>query len=120
MFRRRIYAQGFTLLAMVGGSAYWESDRKKRAQYDQVLDDKKRFEKRDAWIRELEARDEEEQAERRMREARRSDRRAVSAAVSPPSDGPGTSSIIRSILEDRDKRGQGGILPLLRSDWIRK
>ncbi|KAJ9627012.1 Respiratory supercomplex factor 1, mitochondrial [Taxawa tesnikishii (nom. ined.)] len=68
MFRRRIYAQGFTILAMVGGSAYWESDRAKRKQYEGLLDDKKRQEKRDAWIKELEARDAEEEELRRMRD----------------------------------------------------
>jgi hypothetical protein len=56
MFRRRIYAQGFTILAMVGGSAYWESDRAKRGQFDELSEEKRRKEKRDAWIRELEVR----------------------------------------------------------------
>ncbi|EMC94477.1 hypothetical protein BAUCODRAFT_48025, partial [Baudoinia panamericana UAMH 10762] len=60
MFRRRIYAQGLTILAVVGGSAYWETDRKKRAEYDTLVEDKRKKEKHEAWLRELEAREEEE------------------------------------------------------------
>jgi len=68
MFRRRIYAQGFTILAMVAGSAYWESDRSKRKQFGDLLEEQKRKEKRDAWIKELEVRDAEDEEYRRMRE----------------------------------------------------
>lgn len=68
MFRRRIYAQGFTLLAMVGGSVYWEGDREKRQQFDKLVEEKKKKEKHEAWIKELEIRDEEEQELRRMRD----------------------------------------------------
>ncbi|PBP26817.1 hypothetical protein BUE80_DR002249 [Diplocarpon rosae] len=60
MFRARIYAQGFTLLAMVGGSMYWQTDRQKRKEFDEVVAEKKAKEKNEAWIRELEARDAEE------------------------------------------------------------
>jgi len=59
MFRRRIYAQGFTILAMLAGSAYWETDRKRRKEFEGLTEEKKKKEKHDAWIRELEARDEE-------------------------------------------------------------
>merc|ERR1712000_627595 len=59
MFRARIYAQGFTLLAMIGGSMYWQTDRQKRKEYDVVIAEKKAKEKNEAWIKELEARDEE-------------------------------------------------------------
>ncbi|OAF58945.1 Respiratory supercomplex factor 1, mitochondrial [Pseudogymnoascus destructans] len=34
MFRARIYAQGFTIVAMVAGSMYWKSDRQKRKEFD--------------------------------------------------------------------------------------
>lgn len=68
MFRRRIYAQGFTLLAMVAGSVYWEKDRSKRKEYDELMTEKKRTEKRDAWIRELEIRDAEDTERRNMRD----------------------------------------------------
>lgn len=68
MFRRRIYAQGFTILAMVAGSVYWENDRAKRKQFDGLIQQKKEKEKHEAWLRELEIRDQEEQELRRMRD----------------------------------------------------
>lgn len=75
MFRRRIYAQGFTLLAMVAGSIYWQQDREKRKEFDEVVKEKKRTEKRDRWIAELEARDREEKMfKERLERGRRKER----------------------------------------------
>jgi hypothetical protein len=71
MFRARIYAQGFTLVAMVVGSMYWKSDRQKRKEFDQVVAERKAREKNEAWIRELEARDQEDREIKAAREARR-------------------------------------------------
>ncbi|CZT49434.1 related to Respiratory supercomplex factor 1, mitochondrial [Rhynchosporium secalis] len=71
MFRARIYAQGFTLLAMIGGSMYWQTDRQKRKEYDVVVAEKKAKEKNALWIRELEVRDEEEKELKREMERRR-------------------------------------------------
>jgi hypothetical protein len=67
MFRRRIYAQGFTILAMVAGSAYWEGDRAKRKQFDGIIEEKKKKEQHEAWLKELEIREEEEQELRAVR-----------------------------------------------------
>lgn len=72
MFRARIAAQGFTLVAMVAGSMYWKSDRQKRKEFDTVVKERKAKEKNELWIKELEARDAEEkqiraEKERRMR-----------------------------------------------------
>ncbi|KAL1629654.1 Respiratory supercomplex factor 1, mitochondrial [Diplodia seriata] len=71
MFRRRIYAQGFTIVAMAAGSMYWSEDREKRKEFDALQQQKTAVEKRDAWLRELEARDEEEKALRARVEKRR-------------------------------------------------
>ena len=71
MFRARIAAQGFTLIAMIAGSVYWQSDREKRKEFDVVVAKRKAKEKNEAWIRELEARDEEEKEIRAMRDAKR-------------------------------------------------
>lgn len=60
MFRNRIYAQGFTLLAVVAGSMYYEKDRKKRKEFEGVIAERKAKEKNEAWIRELEARDKDD------------------------------------------------------------
>jgi len=68
MFRARLYAQGFTLVAMIAGSMYWKSDRQKRKEFDSVVKERKAKEKNELWIKELEARDEEEKAIRAERE----------------------------------------------------
>jgi len=82
MFRARIYAQGFTLLALVAGSMYWQGDRNKRKEFDAAVAERKGKEKNEAWIRELEARDREEKELQRLRETRRQDR--LSGRVSTP------------------------------------
>jgi hypothetical protein len=60
MFRARIYAQGFTLVALVAGSIFYKDDRLKRKRFEAAVEDKKAAEKRDKWLRELEARDNED------------------------------------------------------------
>lgn len=50
---------------------YWKSDRQKRKEYDTVVAEKKAKEKSEAWVRELEARDEEEKEIKAKRDARR-------------------------------------------------
>lgn len=60
MFRRRLYAQSFTLIAAAGGSVYFKSERTKRREFDGKVAERKAQEKRDAWIRELEARDQDD------------------------------------------------------------
>ncbi|PGH14066.1 hypothetical protein AJ80_06070 [Polytolypa hystricis UAMH7299] len=60
MFRARIYAQGFTIVAMVAGGIYFKEERKQRKELQGALEEKKGQEKRDAWLRELETRDKED------------------------------------------------------------
>lgn len=110
MFRRRIYAQGFTILAMVGGSAYWESDRSKRKEYDEAVDIKERKRKKDNWIRELEIRDEEEQEYQRRKQALLRDGRGQPQDHRPS---------IKSVLELTDARYQGPILAEAMALWRR-
>jgi hypothetical protein len=57
MFRRRIYAQAFTITAIVVGSSYWSKDREKRKEFDAIEKERLRIEKREKWLDELEARD---------------------------------------------------------------
>ena len=45
---------------MLGGSYYYNADRLKRKEYTDLVKQKKAQEKREAWIRELEARDQED------------------------------------------------------------
>lgn len=127
MFRRRIYAQGFTILAMLGGSAYWESDRAKRGQFDELSEEKRRKEKRDAWIRELEVREEEEQELRRLRDnlvrgraaestglAEETARKAELAAKEKENAG----RVVRSVLERGDV--EGPVMAAVRGLWSRR
>nr|POE79433.1 respiratory supercomplex factor 1, mitochondrial [Quercus suber] len=99
MFRRRIYAQGFTIFAMLAGSAYWENDRKKRNEYDELIEDKKKKDQHEAWLRELEAREEEEVELRKMRE------RIVQSKITEKQRGFGEKT---SVLEEIEKRGLWG------------
>jgi hypothetical protein len=61
-FRRRLYAQAFTIAALVAGNMYWQKDRMKRKDYEKMVAEKERMEKRERWLRELEMRDEEDKA----------------------------------------------------------
>ncbi|KAK5113668.1 hypothetical protein LTR62_003295 [Meristemomyces frigidus] len=130
MFRRRIYAQGFTILAMVAGSAYWESDRQKRNQYNELKSDVEKKEKHEAWLKELEARQEEEDELKRLRERymkgqvaeRQSlgerERRKVEGSVKAESGHNGGGvGVVRSVLEESERRRGGLILMAVRALW---
>lgn len=117
MFRRRIYAQGFTILAMVGGSAYWESDRAKRKEFDGLVADKQKKERHEAWLKELEARDEEEQELRALRDKLMKARTAEKQGFTQDEkklleekqrrdsgQNPGGFGSIRSALEESERR----------------
>lgn len=60
MFRARIYAQAFTLVALVAGGMYYKTERTQRREFDKAVEERKSQEKRDAWLRELEIRDKED------------------------------------------------------------
>lgn len=61
-FRRRLYAQSFTIAVLVMGNMYWQKDRVKRKDYEKMKAEKDRMDKRERWLRELEMRDEEDKA----------------------------------------------------------
>lgn len=84
MFRARVAAQGFTVVAMVAGSMYYNKDRERTAELRKVKAAQEAEEKRQRWIRELEARDEEEKALKNLMQERRAKaeaRNAEAAAV---------------------------------------
>lgn len=120
MFRRRIYAQGFTLLAMVAGSAYWEKDRAKRREYNDLVDEKKKKEKRDAWIRELEARDDEEKEieamKKRLAQARGAEEKRLTEAKARAVESK-IQSEIRSVLEPGESRSDSPLLGAAMRLW---
>lgn len=88
---------------MVVGSMYWKTDRQKRKELDAVIAEQKAKEKKEAWIRELEARDQEEKEFQAMREARR--KAAVSKGV-PAGTGksPGGPTVASSMVDERERR----------------
>jgi hypothetical protein len=126
MFRRRIYAQGFTILAMVAGSIYWESDRKRRKEYEGLQGEVKKREKYEAWIRELEAREEEEQELRGMKRRiereqveegrRRREEAKIKEQLGQPKGGLG---VVKSVLEETEIR-QKGVLDAAIDAWMRR
>lgn len=71
MFRARVAAQGFTIVAMVAGSMYYSKDREKTKELRKLKEQRDAEEKRDAWIRELEARDNEDKAIKARIQARK-------------------------------------------------
>ena len=71
MFRARIYGQAFTLLCIVAGSIYYKEERAKRKEFEGALGERKVLEKKEAWIRELEARDREDKEYQAKRDALR-------------------------------------------------
>jgi hypothetical protein len=78
MFRRRIYAQAFTILAIVVGSSYLNKDKEARKRDIEDEKEKSRREKREKWLAELDFRDAEERglkAEREERRRRRAEER---------------------------------------------
>ncbi|KAF4463647.1 altered inheritance-mitochondria 31 mitochondrial [Fusarium albosuccineum] len=103
MFRARVAAQGFTVIAMVAGSMYYQKDREKSKELRQLQEQRDAEEKRIKWIRELEARDEEEKAMRARLEQRRqqvvAQRAEEAQATAAPTENPEATS-----------GGTGGIL----------
>ncbi|TLD21466.1 hypothetical protein PspLS_09094 [Pyricularia sp. CBS 133598] len=79
MFRYRIAAQGFTILAMVAGGIYYSDDRHKEREMWKAKREADEEEKRLKWIKELEARDEEDKLAKEIMDKRR--QRAAAAAA---------------------------------------
>lgn len=62
MFRARIGAQAFTVMAIVAGGAYYGADREKRKELIKLEAQQRAEERHQKWLHELEVRDEEEKA----------------------------------------------------------
>lgn len=91
---------------MLGGSFYYNSDRLKRKEYTDLIKQKKQQEKRDAWIRELEARDLEDKAWReklgRVRDVKRdeAEKAAMEEMKRRSDDGKGVIEAVKAKLKD--------------------
>jgi hypothetical protein len=77
MFRARVIAQGFTVAAMVAGGLYFGAERHKERENWKLQEQEKAEEKRQRWIRELEARDDEEKELKAMMNKRRERKKAA-------------------------------------------
>lgn len=77
MFRARVIAQGFTVAAMVAGGLYFGAERHKERENWKIQEQDKADEKRQKWIRELEARDDEEKELKAMMNKRREKKKAI-------------------------------------------
>jgi hypothetical protein len=64
MFRRRIYAQAFTVCMIVAGSFYMADEKAKRKKLEELDRQKRTEETREKWLGELEIRDEEDKIAR--------------------------------------------------------
>ncbi|KAK1826239.1 hypoxia induced protein conserved region-domain-containing protein [Podospora conica] len=71
MFRARVAAQAFTVIAMVGGGMYYSADRHKAKEMWKLKEEQEAEEKRQKWIKELEVRDEEDKALKERLDKRR-------------------------------------------------
>lgn len=149
MFRARIYAQGFTLLAILAGGIYYKDDRLKRAEYNKAITARKAQEKREAWIRELEIRDQEdtdwrerhEAIEKAAREAQEGKKTIEQAAreiaareakvdiVQAAKDiaskgGPDPTGLdddaAKSMLDEKEWRRDGVVMAAVRDLWRRR
>lgn len=102
MFRARIYAQAFTLVAVCAGGMYFKTERKERKEFEHALELQKAQEKRDAWVRELEIRDKEDR-EWRQRHA------AMEAAAKEAGKKPTSPEhdAARSSLEPSEEKSIG-------------
>ncbi|KAJ8119943.1 hypothetical protein ONZ43_g3222 [Nemania bipapillata] len=79
MFRARIGAQAFTVVAMVAGGAYYGADREKRKELIKLEAQQRAEERNQKWLHELEVRDEEDkrlQAAMKRKRERLEQRRA--------------------------------------------
>lgn len=119
MFRARIYAQGFTLVALVAGSIFYKDERMQRKKFESALEDKKAAEKKEKWLRELEMRDEEDRAWRAHVEDqhRRADdaRQAALSARKEVKQAVEDRFTSKSVKEEVTRRGWGPGMWVLRA-----
>ncbi|KAL2146479.1 hypothetical protein VTI28DRAFT_3948 [Corynascus sepedonium] len=98
MFRARVAAQGFTVLAMVAGGIYYAEDRNKQKELWKLKQQREAEEKRQKWIKELEARDEEERALQEMMDKKR--KRAAERAARSETGSEGVAAQARAALRE--------------------
>ncbi|KAL1837857.1 hypothetical protein VTJ49DRAFT_3305 [Mycothermus thermophilus] len=98
MFRARVAAQGFTVLAIVAGGMYYAEDRNKQKELWKLKEQQDAEERRQRWIKELEARDEEEKAIREMMDRKR--KRVAEKAAGAETGTEGVAAAARAALKE--------------------
>ncbi|KAK4038841.1 hypoxia induced protein conserved region-domain-containing protein [Parachaetomium inaequale] len=98
MFRARVAAQGFTVLAMVAGGMYYAEDRNKQKELWKLKQQQEAEEKRQKWIKELEARDEEEKALQELVNKKR--KRAAERTANTETGAEGVAAQARAALKE--------------------
>lgn len=99
MFRYRIYGQAFTLAAVVGGAYYYNADRLLQKELEAVKAQKKAKEKDEAWIKELEFRDQEEKEyEMTKKKVGEVQREAAKNTIADPGGGA-EGGIVKAVKE---------------------
>lgn len=104
MFRARIYAQFFTLVAVVAGGMYFKTERQQRREFEQMVEARKNQEKRDAWLRELEIRDKED---KQWRERHAAIEAAAREAGEKPASRAPDQEAARSVIESSEEKPIG-------------
>lgn len=108
-FRRRLYAQAFTIAVLVAGNLYWQKDRVKRKEYEKAVEEKQRVEKRERWLRELEMRDEEDKAwkERMAKRMRQAEGAVGDAAETVKEEAQGVTEMVRDKTKELKNKTVG-------------
>ncbi|KAK3689910.1 hypoxia induced protein conserved region-domain-containing protein [Podospora appendiculata] len=104
MFRARVAAQAFTVIAMVAGGAYYQADRDKTKEAWKLQAKTEAEEKQAKWIHELEVRDAEDKAIKERLDRRRK-KAAERAEVGTGTEGVAAQA--RAAFKDaKDKAGE--------------
>ncbi|KAM7220814.1 Hypoxia induced protein conserved region domain containing protein [Rhypophila decipiens] len=104
MFRARVAAQAFTVVAMVAGGIYFQEDRKKTKELRELKAQQEAEEKRIRWIKELEIRDQEEKALREKLDKRR--KKAAERGVVSEGSLDGVTAQAKAALQDHQDTAQ--------------
>lgn len=113
MFRARVAAQGFTVAAMVAGGIYYGAERRQERELWKVQRETDAEEKRQRWIRELEARDAEDKAmlerlDRRRKKAAEKGAGDSGDAATPAGAAGGVSEAVSAAVTRSKAKSRGG------------
>jgi len=99
-FRARVAAQAFTILAAVGGGAYYREDREKRRELIKLEGQKRAEERHQKWLHELEVRDEEDKQVKAAMDKKRQRLEAKRAAAAANAEQQGSSTTATDVEKD--------------------